>query len=174
MTRTTFRILAAFLFVLLAANGLRYWISHRSAAHQPPGFPGGPGGPGEPPPFDDAMQERFKAMIARLPEEKRQIAEERFAADRAFFESVRALPADERRQKMQEYFARNPPPPGLDLPPPGGLPPGAPDGAEAGGGAGSGQSGLPGRAGRVPRIPEPGIRQSLDTQIINAQKNAAP
>lgn len=169
MNRTTSRLLAAVLLVLLAANGVRLWISHRSAVSAMPGFPGGPGGPDGPPPFDDAMQERVTKALEKLPPEQRQPLQERFDAERAFFESVRNLPPAQRRLKMMAHFAQNPPPAELMLAL--GPPPGVTDGP---GGPGGPPPGAPGADGRTPRIPEPGIRQTLDTQIINAQKNAAP
>ncbi len=96
----------------------------------------------------------FQAMLAKLPTAQRTAIEERVAADKAFFATLKDLPEAERREKMQEHFAQNPPPPlpGMtDNPPPG---PGGP-----GGGPGA-------------HIPPPDVRREMDRNIANSQRTA--
>ncbi len=97
--------------------------------------------------------------------EERQAFEERRKADQAFFESIKALPETERRAKMREHMAKNPPPRFPGGPPPDGFVPGS---ALAGGGDGSGQGG-PGGDGKV-RVPPADVRRGMDQQIANGQQ----
>lgn len=82
----------------------------------PPGQ-GGPGRgdrggqPGGQRPGRDAMNpewlaQRAEAVIAQLPPEDRQAAKADFDAMRKFWDEVRALPDDQRRAKMEEFFNR--------------------------------------------------------------------
>ena len=81
--------------------------------------------------------------------------------ERAFFDSLRNLPEQERRKKMEEHFAKNPPPqiPGLEI----GPPPGAGTG---GGGMGGPDGGL-----QSGYLPSPEVRRSMDQHIVDSQKN---
>jgi hypothetical protein len=104
----------------------------------------------------------MELALQTLTPEQRQAFEQRMQADRAFFETLRDLPEDQRRAKMQEHFAKNPPPEGFDpgsMPPPDGPPPGGP-----------GDNG-PGFNGPM-HLPPPSVRRSLDQQIANSQRNA--
>jgi len=169
MIRDLFRRhkLAILLAALLALNAVRYWHGkHASDASRgggqsfgPPGVPGSasgpPGGPGSANPFpepDPAMRKRVEAALQTMPEEQRKAMEDRMKADRAFFESLRGLPEDQRRKKMEDYFAENPPPSGFG--------PGAP----GAGGPGDLESGEP------IQLPPPDVRRSMDQQIANSQK----
>jgi hypothetical protein len=81
----------------------------------PPGQ-GGPGGDRGGPPAGqragrDAMNpewlaQRAEAAIAQLPPEERLAAKADFDAMRKFWDEVRALPDDQRRAKMEEFFNR--------------------------------------------------------------------
>ncbi len=58
------------------------------------------------PRFDPALRaERMQAQIQNLPPEKRAAAQERFNAERAFWEGLRALSPEERRAKIEERFS---------------------------------------------------------------------
>jgi len=97
-------------------------------------------------------------MLARLdalPEEQKTAIQTRMHEDQKFFASVRNLPETERREKLQQHFAQNPPPFG---PPPG-----------AGGGPPPGPG--PGDGG-APHIPPPDVRRGMDQQMVNSMKNA--
>ncbi len=52
------------------------------------------------------MAQRVEAAIGQLPPEERPAAKEEFAAMKKFWEEVRALPDDQRREKMEEFFNR--------------------------------------------------------------------
>ncbi|MFZ4775524.1 MAG: hypothetical protein ACOYM3_09190 [Terrimicrobiaceae bacterium] len=83
-----------------------------------PGGPGGgdragqPGGDGGGQRFNrdgmnpEWMAQRAQAAIAQLPAEERPAAQADFDAMRKFWEEVRALPEDQRRPKMEEFFNR--------------------------------------------------------------------
>ncbi len=155
------------------------WAGRTVSAGHPPGPPSSwPGGR-----MPEEMRARMDAALAKLPEEQRTALQARMEADRKFFDSLKTLPEAERRQKMQEHFASNPPPqiPGMERigPPPGGAPGagspgenGAPgnsassDGQGREGGKDDGQGG-----GAIPNhLPEPAVRRGLDQQIANSQK----
>lgn len=108
-------------FLIIAREGREGW------RNGPPGGP--PGGPpntaGAPPPpgggrgwqgggpgFNrdgmnpEWMAQRVEASIAQLPPEERAAAKADFDAMRKFWEEVRALPEDQRREKMAEFFNR--------------------------------------------------------------------
>jgi hypothetical protein len=159
--------LAILLALLLTLNAVRFWrAKHSSEATRgvgrpfgPPGAPGSadgpPGDPGSGNPFpepDPAMRQRMEAALQKMPEEQRKAFQDRIKADRAFFESLRDLPEGERRKKMQEYFAQNPPPEGFG--------PGSP----GAGGPGELENGQP------IQLPPPDVRRSMDQQIANSQK----
>jgi hypothetical protein len=122
--------LAMVLAILLALNAFRFWNGK-------------------------AMRQRMEGAWKNLPEEQRTAMQARMQADRAFFESLRELPEDQRREKMREHFDQNPPPPGFD--------PGFP------GGGGPGGGGDPANGDPV-HLPSPEIRRSMDQQIANSQK----
>lgn len=66
--------------------------------------PDGPGGRNEG--FNrEAMEERMKAEIARLPPEQRPKAEAEMAERRAFFESLKDLTPEQRRAKFEEMMS---------------------------------------------------------------------
>jgi len=162
MTRNLFRRhkLAILLAVLLALNAVIYWHGkHPSKAFpggwRPPGRPGTAGSADAFPAPDPAMRQRMEAALQKMPQEQRKVVEDRMKADRAFFESLRDLTEDQRRAKMQEHFAENPPPPGFD--------PGLP------GAGGPGGGGDPGSGDPV-HLPPPEIRRSMDQQIANSLK----
>lgn len=120
------------------------------------GGPSGPGRSGGPP-----GRERMEEMLKKLPAEQRKVMEDRMAEDRKFFDSIRDLSEEERRQKIQEHFAQNPPPfspngDGGPMPPPG-----------SGGGNGPGADPF-GKGGM--HLPPPEARRSMDQQIANTQK----
>jgi hypothetical protein len=149
--------------LLLIITAVKHWPSKSTrvgssakTAQNPPPMP--PPTDGFPPP-DPAMQARFENALRQMPPEKRQAIETRMQADRTFFDSVRNLPEDQRRERIQEYFKSNPPLPPPDfepgsVPPPMGGPPGPP-----GGGPPNGPM----------RIPDPAIRRTMDQQIANSQ-----
>jgi len=167
--------LAYILAILLLLNVIRFW-PHKKKDDAEPSFPppppgaamngappdanAGPGGPGGPP-----GRERMEEMMKKLPAEQRKVMEERMAEDRKFFDSIRDLSEGERRQKMQEHFAQNPPP----FPPNGDGGPMPPPGAGGGPGAGNGPGPNPFGNGGM-HLPPPGVRRSMDQQIANAQK----
>ena len=64
----------------------------------------GPGGGGRGAFNREAMQERIKAEIEKLPPEKRTAAQKEFDERRAMFESLRDLPPEQRRAKMEEVM----------------------------------------------------------------------
>jgi len=147
--------------VLLVLTGIRRWPRKHLSGALPP-EPGGTGfservspDPGGFPQPDPAMRERMEATLQKMPAEQRQTFAARMQADRAFFETLRGLPEEERRAKMEEYFAQNPPPPGFD---PGAFPPAG----------GSGPGGVPGD-GAPMHLPPPAIRHAMDQQIANSQ-----
>jgi len=101
---------------------------------------------------DPAMRQRMKAALQNMPQEQRQAVEDRMKAERAFFDSLRDLPEEQRRKMMLEHFAQNPPPPG--------FPPGGP----GGGGPGDLDNGEP------MHLPPPDVRRSMDQEIANSRK----
>jgi hypothetical protein len=52
------------------------------------------------------LAQRVEAAIAQLPPDERQAAKSEFDSMRKFWEEVRALPEDQRRAKMEEFFNR--------------------------------------------------------------------
>lgn len=66
------------------------------------GVMGGGGGRGNP----EWMAERAQAQIKLLPPEERAQAQADFDEMRGFFDSLRGLPPEERRAKMEEFFER--------------------------------------------------------------------
>jgi hypothetical protein len=54
-----------------------------------------------------AFTERAQAEIDKLPPEKRAAAQAQFDERRKFFESMRDLPPEQRREKMQEFMQRD-------------------------------------------------------------------
>jgi len=103
------------------------------------------------------MPKGLASALEKMPPEKREAFEARMQVDQAFFDSVRDLPEDQRRTKIQEYFKSNPPP--ADFLPPGGAPP---------------MGGPPGPPGGPPdgpmRLPDPSVRHGMDQQIANSQQ----
>ena len=160
------RTLLILLGLLLALNAGRYWPRKLPGGYLPAwSSPEKSGGSFGDNPFlepDPAMRQRMEAWLQKLPEEQRKAFKDRMEADRAFFESARALPPDQRTAKIQEHFAENPPP---------GFGPGDP----AAGGDGSG--GLPPPPGDLDNggpihLPPPEIRRSMDELIANSQGKA--
>jgi hypothetical protein len=165
------------LAILLVLNAIRFWSHKKTEAEPafPPPPPGavmdgappdvnaGPGGPGGPP-----GRERREAMLEKLPAEQRKVVEARMAEDRKFFDSIHDLPEEERRLKMREHFAQNPPP----FPPNGDgrpMPPSGGEGPPGGDGRGSDPFGKGGM-----HLPPPEVRRSMDQQIANAQRKGNP
>jgi len=158
--------LAVLLAVLLIIDGIKYWPPRHSgqaladARNLPRRIPGLPedlrGADAFPEPAA-AMRQRLDAMLQRIPEEQRKAIQDHLEKDRIFFASLRNLPEEQRRQKIAEYFAQNPPPPGFD---------------PTNGGAGIGGPGGPGGpedGGAFP-IPPPAERRSLDQQVADSQR----
>ena len=123
------------------------------------------------------MRARFLASLQQLPTEQRQQVEERMQADRAFFDSVRDLPEQERRAKVAEHMQENPPLqiPGLEFAGgPGGPPGAAPGGTNGGNGNGEGKDGRgPRGAPDQGHIPDPSVRRGMDQRIADSQKKAS-
>lgn len=143
------------LAALVVANIFLRWPSGK-ANHEtfppPPGVNGnGPGG---------EFEEKIQAALQKLPVEQRTAIEERRNADRQFFETLGNIPPEERRKKIEAYFAKNPPPqiPGLEFPPP----PGA--NSDHAGGPGDPGNGGPENG----HIPAPDVRRGLDQGIVNS------
>lgn len=153
------------LVLILLGNAVVYWPAKKSkVAGRFSGPPAGDFKEGKRPEPTAEMKARFEAMVAKMSEADRKAFEERRKADDAFFESIKNLPEEERRQKRQEYRAQNPPPKlpeGMGAPPAGG----------AGGPGGDGGSGGPG-GGNGPHIPPVDVRRGMDATIVNAQKGA--
>jgi hypothetical protein len=146
--------------LLLALAALRYSKGRhpseefRGAQRTVPS-PRGQIGADSPPEPDPGMRQRIEGALQKMSEKQRKSVEDRANADRAFFESLRNLPEDQRREKMEEHFEQNPPPQGFD--------PGAP------GAGGPGVGGDPHNGDAIP-IPPPDERHSLDEQFANSQK----
>lgn len=152
--------------MLLLANLIIHWPGKKH-----PAAPGPLGMGGAPPP---EIQAQIDAAIQKLPEDQRIAASKRMEEERAFFDSVKTMPEQERQQKIQEHFAQNPMPqiPGVPSPPPGSAP-GA-NGTSTGGNGGPGPGG--GSGGdwmQSGHIPQPEARHSMDQNIVNSQKSAA-
>ncbi len=91
---------------------------NRDGGRNGPGGPGGgdragqPGGDGGGGRFNregmnpEWMAQRAQAAIAQLPPEERAAAQADFDTMRKFWDEVRALPEDQRRPKMEEFFNR--------------------------------------------------------------------
>jgi len=156
-----YKIFGGLLVLLLAANLAMNWPSKKSAVQRPLGQPPAPGLSAPGPTAE--MREKFEAALQKLPAEQRLAVEKRMSEDRAFFESVKALPEQERRKKVGEHFAQNPPPQIPGFAP--GPPPGGGDGAKNGPG---GPDGGPGSG----HIPPPEVRRSMDQHIVDSQKSA--
>ncbi|CAN5521232.1 hypothetical protein BH09VER1_BH09VER1_51600 [soil metagenome] len=105
------------------------------------------------------MRDKFQAALQKLPEAQRKAVQERMDVEQAFFDAVKNLPEKERRNKMQEHFAQNPP---LQIPGLEGMGGPPPDGGGLGGLSGGPESGY---------IPDPQARQSMDQHIVDSQKN---
>lgn len=177
------RLWIAVLLGLLIVNLAVHWpwAERKTAADRPPGAP--PGGPGGQPPAE--MRAKMEAALAKLPEAQRTAIQARMEADRAFFDSLKTLSETERREKMKEHFANNPPPqiPGMEKmgPPPGmaGGPGGPGENGNGGNSSSSDGEGEGGRKDRTPdgsgpsRLPEPSVRRGMDQQIANSQKASA-
>lgn len=173
------RLWIAVLLGLLVVNLVVHWPwgGGKMAMDRPPGRPP----EGQP---TEEMRAKLESALAKLPESQRVAIQARMEADKAFFDSLKSLPEAERRQKMQEHFAQNPPPqiPGMERmgPPPGVGGPGGPggggDGKDSASSDGQGVDGTKDRApdGSAPsRIPEPSVRRGMDQQIANSQKASA-
>jgi len=61
-----------------------------------------------------SMSERMENALRTLSSDERQSFLFRMQADRPFFESIRNLPEDQRREIVWDYFAANPLPLGMD------------------------------------------------------------
>jgi hypothetical protein len=103
---------------------------------------------------DPGMRQRIEGALQKLSEDQRKTVEGRMKADRALFESLRDLPENQRREKIEEFFDQNPPPlfdpasPGIGRPGGGGVP----------------------ENGDPVHLPPPEIRRSMDQQMANSQK----
>jgi len=151
---------------LLIVNLAVYWPRTKGSdeLYGHPPWQGGEGAPGA----------RLEAALASLPEADRKKVQEHVAAERAFFASIKDLAEDDRRQKMQEYFSKNPPPevPGMGRPafvPVGDAPP-LPTVGQAGRSS-SGPTEPSGNMPRLNRLPEPLERREMDQQFVNSRKN---
>ncbi len=174
------RLWIAVLLGLLLVNLVVHWpwTGRKVAMDRPPGPPPG----GQP---TEEMRTRLESALAKLPESQRVAIQARMEADKAFFESLKALPEAERREKMQAHFAQNPPPqiPGMERmgPPPGagggpGGPGGSSNGTESASSNGQEGGGSKDHApdGSAPsRLPDPSVRRGMDQQIANSQKTSA-
>ncbi len=153
------------LAALLLANLITFWPSKKATATAAsrPGGPADISRDGAPPPPNEEMRARFQASLQKLPAAERQQVEERMQADRAFFDSVRNLPEQERQAKIEEHMKENPPLqiPGLDFVGGPGGPPGSGFGGNGPGGPGKGH------------IPDPSVRRSMDQRIADSQKKSA-
>ncbi|MDR3401367.1 MAG: hypothetical protein P4L99_02625 [Chthoniobacter sp.] len=157
--------LAILLGILVVLNLLRFWPREHSSdgwtpAQQP--FLDNVGAPPDGamlPGGDPVMRQRMAEALQKLPAEQRKAVESRIAADRAFFDSLRGLPEEERREKVRDYFAQNPPLAGI-----------APPGMAGGGPPGNLPEGDP--PGDMVHLPPPALRRSLDQQIANSQQKA--
>lgn len=152
------------LLALLIANVFVYWHSGRLTRG---GFPAAPPDANGDGPGRGGFQEKMREALEKLPSGERAAIEQRLQADHQFFDSLRELAPDVRKTKIDEHFAKNPPPkiPGLALPPP----PGGP-GAPGPGGAGGNGSGDPGGRGgpESGHIPPPEIRRGMDQGIVDS------
>lgn len=152
------------------------WAERKHEMGRPPGPPpkGAEG------PLSDEMRARMESALTKLPEAQQKAIRERIEADKAFFASIKNLSETERRQKMQEHFAQNPPPqiPGVEKmgPPPGMAgDPGKPgEGADSSSGSGNNEAKEDAPNGpESNRLPDPAVRRGLDQQIANSQKAPA-
>jgi hypothetical protein len=152
------------LAILVLLNVIRFWPHHKVQAAT-----GGQAGPqfGQPDP-------RMQAQIDALPDDQKLAAQNWMSDTKKFADSVQSLPEDQRRQKMQEHFAQNPPPAGMPVPGPGGPPPDGggspPPGGPPGGPGGPGGAGGP--DGSAPHIPAPEQRHDMDQHMVNDMKSA--
>jgi len=55
-------------------------------------------------PSPEAINRRVEQRIASLPPAEQEAARQQWETDRAFFQQMRDLPPEQRREKMQEYF----------------------------------------------------------------------
>jgi hypothetical protein len=147
------------LLILLVSNLVIHWPKHPKETAKG-NAPEMPGTPGDPPP---EMKAQLEEALQKLPEDQRAAVTQRMSDDRAFADSVKDLPTQERQQKIQEHFAENPPPqiPGMPSPLNGGS------GANGGAGSAPGSWGGP----QSGHIPPPEVRYGFDQQIANSQKN---
>ena len=166
--------LAFVLGVLLALLAFRYWpLKHSLKEFQQPRRPtdlpgksAAPTAQGESPARSPGagsapgMRQRLEAELDKMTDAQRKGFSERMKADLEFMESLRDLPEDQRREKMAEHFAQNPPPFGADFD--GGGPGSGPPPFLPGEGEGPGNGAI--------HIPPPAIRRSMDQQIANSQK----
>lgn len=109
--------------------------------------------------FEGKIEGKIHAVLEKLPSDQRVAIEQRIQAEREFFDSLRSLPVEERREKAESHFSKIPPVqiPGLELPPP-------PEENGGPGGPGDIRDGGPERG----HIPPPDVRRGLDQGIVNA------
>lgn len=156
------------LAVLLLANLVTLWPSKKAARSGPrPGDVPANFTQGVPPAPTEEMRLQLQASLEKLPADQRKQVEDRMQADRAFFDSVRNLPEEERRAKMAEHRQTNPPLqiPGFEFA--GGL--GGPrsnTNIESRDGDGLGPGGGPGKG----HIPDPSVRRGMDQRIADSQR----
>jgi hypothetical protein len=170
------------LVLLLGLNLVIFWPKKKAIGEFPPGSPGQTAD-GRPPEPDEKMKAKFEEMLSKMTPEQRQAFEERRKTDEAFFDSLKSLSEDERRKKMDEYRAKNPPPAMPDGMKPPGPPPTAGNkgndssagngGNGSGGGNGGGPGGNGSQDGSSTHVPSPSMRRSLDQQIVNSQNGAS-
>lgn len=173
-----YRIPLGILTILLLANLAVHWPDKRTPKAKPGA--GAPPFAGEMP---AEMRPQFDEAMKRLPEDQRAVIEKRMVEERAFFDSVKELPDQEKQKRVSEHMEQNPPPqiPGLPMPPLAGAgPPGT--ASSEGGGPGSGQppgpGGPPGSGGRPDgkggpwsgHVPPPEMRHIWDQNIATSQE----
>lgn len=69
-----------------------------------PAFGGGEGGFRRSMPSPEVIERRIEQRIASLPQDQQAAARQQWESDRAFFQEMRNLPPEQRREKIQEYF----------------------------------------------------------------------
>lgn len=148
------------LLILLLSNLVIHWPRK---AHPQETAKGSPlemqGMPGDPPP---EMKAQLEEALQKLPEDQRAVLTQRMSEDRAFFDSVKDLPPEERQQKIQDHLAENPPP---QIP---GMPSLLNTNSGANGGAGAPSFWGGPQSGH---IPSPEARYGFDQQIAKSQKS---
>jgi hypothetical protein len=150
------------LLLLILANLVIHWPRKTHSKVNAAGAPHGVQRAPDNPPAE--IKAQLEAAVQNLPEDQRAAVTQRMSEDRAFFDSVKDLPEQERQQKTQEHFVQNPPP---QIP---GMP--SPSDSERGPGNDHGTP-VSGEGPQSGHIPSPEVRYGMDQQIANAQKSTA-